>query len=242
MLTKICSKCKTEKPITEYGKKENQLQFACKSCANIISKEWYAKRKHDPDRKKIFFNRSKKRERYLQSLVNSIKAKLGCAICDEKEPCCLDFHHKSGNKDRNVSAWVFKKSIKNVISEIQKCVCVCSNCHRKIHAGKIPCLNIEISLDEIKTMISSFELDNPWIVKYERSKKPKVLKNECTICYKKTNNPKYCSSDCKTIGQRKVLRPSIEELEHYMKTMSMVAIGKMYGVSDNAIRKWLKKK
>jgi hypothetical protein len=106
MLTKICSKCKTEKPITEYGKKGNQLQFACKSCANIISKEWYAKRKHDPDRKKILFNRSKKRERYLQSLVNSIKAKLGCAICDEKEPCCLDFHHKKGEKDRNVSAWV----------------------------------------------------------------------------------------------------------------------------------------
>jgi hypothetical protein len=106
----------------------------------------------------------------------------------------------------------------------------------------MPCPDIEIKLDDIKPMVSSFELDNPWIVKYERNKKAKVFKNECTVCCKKTNNAKYCSPNCKTIGQRKVLRPSIEELEHYMKTMSMVAIGKMYGVSDNAIRKWLRKK
>ena len=41
--------------------------------------------------------------------------------------------------------------------------------------------------------------------------------------------------------QRKVKnRPSFEELEEMRKTMPMTKIGKMYGVSDNAVRKWIR--
>lgn len=39
---------------------------------------------------------------------------------------------------------------------------------------------------------------------------------------------------------RKVERPSYEQLQSDIKEMSMVQVGKKYGVSDNAIRKWLK--
>jgi len=39
---------------------------------------------------------------------------------------------------------------------------------------------------------------------------------------------------------RKVERPSKEELEELIKKYSMVKIGKMYGVSDTAVRKWIK--
>ncbi len=43
------------------------------------------------------------------------------------------------------------------------------------------------------------------------------------------------------IKQRKVKnRPSLEELEKLMETLPMTKIGEMYGVSDSAIRKWLK--
>ena len=44
------------------------------------------------------------------------------------------------------------------------------------------------------------------------------------------------------IKQRKVKnRPSKEELKFLIKEKSMVKIGKMYGVSDNSVRKWCKK-
>lgn len=42
------------------------------------------------------------------------------------------------------------------------------------------------------------------------------------------------------LSQRKVKeRPSLDELNEMLKTMSYCAIGRKYGVSDNAIRRWI---
>lgn len=62
-----------------------------------------------------------------------------CQKCVENDPICLDFHHidpsqKEGTISRMVNEFRSKESI---MEEIKKCVLVCSNCHRKIHAGKI---------------------------------------------------------------------------------------------------------
>jgi transposase-like protein len=40
--------------------------------------------------------------------------------------------------------------------------------------------------------------------------------------------------------RRKVERPGYEQLLADLGTMSMVAVGRKYGVSDNAVRKWLR--
>jgi uncharacterized protein YjcR len=40
------------------------------------------------------------------------------------------------------------------------------------------------------------------------------------------------------ISYRKCKRPTKEELKQMIETMSWVAIGKKYNVSDNSIRKW----
>jgi hypothetical protein len=39
---------------------------------------------------------------------------------------------------------------------------------------------------------------------------------------------------------RKVTRPSYEQLVSDLESMSFLAVGRKYGVSDNAIRKWLR--
>ena len=39
---------------------------------------------------------------------------------------------------------------------------------------------------------------------------------------------------------RKVERPSYEQLKEDVRTMSMLAVGRKYGVSDNAVRKWIR--
>lgn len=50
---------------------------------------------------------------------------------------------------------------------------------------------------------------------------------------------KYCQK-CFHISTRKVNRPSKEKLTSLISNTSFVKIGKMYGVSDNTIRKWCK--
>lgn len=59
---------------------------------------------------------------------------------------------------------------------------------------------------------------------------------------------KFCSWGCYESSSRScaenargIPRPSSEQLLQDVSTMSMVAVGRKYGVSDNAVRKWLSK-
>jgi hypothetical protein len=60
---------------------------------------------------------------------------------------------------------------------------------------------------------------------------------------------RYCSQRCGTHstgaheprpGRRKVLRPSYGQLLADLEASNFVAVGRKYGVSDNAVRKWLR--
>ena len=60
---------------------------------------------------------------------------------------------------------------------------------------------------------------------------------------------RYCSQQCGSHSKgshaprperRKVPRPSYEELVSDVQSMSFLAVGRKYGVSDNAVRKWLR--
>lgn len=72
----------------------------------------------------------------LRPYVLEFKAK-GCLLCPEKTPCCLSAHHLDpSGKDFDISMACKKGvSIEALKAELEKCVCVCENCHRKIHAG-----------------------------------------------------------------------------------------------------------
>lgn len=48
----------------------------------------------------------------------------------------------------------------------------------------------------------------------------------------------YCGRECMDFDKRKVARPSMETLAVDLNTMSFLAIGRKYGVTDNSIRKW----
>ena len=63
----------------------------------------------------------------------------------------------------------------------------------------------------------------------------------CAWCGEDTLNKKYCSGKCSGLDHRKVTeRPSIKALLEELKTQSFCALGIKYGVSDNAVRKWIK--
>lgn len=76
------------------------------------------------------------------------------------------------------------------------------------------------------------------------SGKPKATKEQyCLVCNLtlQLKQKKFCSVDCESFGTRKTPRPSKEELEIDMKSMSFLAMGRKYNVSDNAVRKWARK-
>lgn len=67
----------------------------------------------------------------------------------------------------------------------------------------------------------------------------------CKICgkiFKANPSSKniYCSQKCSHEDQKKTNWPSTEQLIEDIKNLPIIKIGKKYGVSDNAIRKWCK--
>lgn len=64
--------------------------------------------------------------------------KLGgcCSKCGETRPWALEFHHE-GDKDFVISQNK-ELRISELEQEIEKCICLCANCHREVHrSGKV---------------------------------------------------------------------------------------------------------
>jgi hypothetical protein len=70
------------------------------------------------------------------AIVNAVKA-TGCIFCGESEVACLDLHHLDpAAKETTVSYLITcHAKLETLLTEIAKCVVVCANCHRKLHAG-----------------------------------------------------------------------------------------------------------
>lgn len=131
---KVCPRCKVNRSENEWSKSSSRkdgLQVYCKVCQKSINSDHY---KNSYKEKQVEINRSNRAA--LRDRVNSYKA-VGCCYCQEKDPCCLDFHHVDDNKEAGVSKLVNSQASWDLIEcEMNKCIVVCSNCHRKIHAGR----------------------------------------------------------------------------------------------------------
>lgn len=72
-------------------------------------------------------------QRYGQEVID-YKVSKGCANCPEKHPACLEFHHLDpSKKEYNISGYRRRGGLKYIQKEIDKCIVLCSNCHRKLH-------------------------------------------------------------------------------------------------------------
>lgn len=136
METKTCTKCGQEKPLTDFNFKNKALgrrQAMCKECQRARERELYGMSYKQKNKDRYTENRKKYRER-MRSIIQNAKSK-GCIICGETESCCLDFHHLY-NKEFVIAGGT-EVSEERLLQEISKCVVLCANCHRKLHAGKI---------------------------------------------------------------------------------------------------------
>jgi Zn finger protein HypA/HybF involved in hydrogenase expression len=77
---------------------------------------------------------------------------------------------------------------------------------------------------------------------YAGKKLKNILKLKCKSCDKQTaksSKSGICFA-CSVFTKRKVQRPPVDELKNQVTLYGYTVTGKMYGVSDNAIRKWIK--
>ena len=75
----------------------------------------------------------RKRKQSIVKWFHDYKKTLSCEICGEDNWACLDFHHV-GIKNHGISNMVRSGyAISSILKEIELTMCVCSNCHRKIH-------------------------------------------------------------------------------------------------------------
>lgn len=141
---KTCSTCKIDKDETEYSfrnKAKGLLQHQCNDCRRLSAKLSYQKHKKAVVAKVLVRNLEKR------DWFQDIKAGLSCCVCGENDPICLDFHHLDPNeKDFEPAKGRHTKSKADIIKELNKCACLCSNCHRKQHAGRLnaPLVKLEI--------------------------------------------------------------------------------------------------
>lgn len=72
-------------------------------------------------------------EERLRLFVWAMK-RVGCCLCGEDDPACLDYHHiDPAEKSFGMSSRVASRGLPSLLSESAKCAVVCSNCHRKHH-------------------------------------------------------------------------------------------------------------
>lgn len=154
-----------------------------------------------------------------------------CALCGyDKCLRALECHHiDPEEKDKDFGNLCLNwEAISN---ELKKCVLLCANCHREVHDSIETYLDLKSSYDTTKAK----EVE-------ERIIDLKVHKVfYCKNCGKEISRSHIRCPKCNAEVNRKVERPSYEQLKEDMKDMSMCAIGRKYGVTDNAVRKWLKK-
>ena len=120
---RICGKMKPIEDFNYWNKSKGSRMSICKECEHEKSRQ----------------TRDTKKQ-----IITDLK-EVGCAVCGEQDPICLDFHHYDPTeKSFNMSAAVMK-TLPDMLNEASKCVVVCANCHRKIHAGV---LNIQDYVSE----------------------------------------------------------------------------------------------
>jgi Zn finger protein HypA/HybF involved in hydrogenase expression len=140
-----------------------------------------------------------------------------CYCCNNTlwldKPIPLELEHVNGDKFDN---------------RIENLTLLCPNCHAltPTYRGKNKKIgNISRSLE---------------IKKHTNIEKTKTIK-VCLNCPKIVGQSKTGLCDtCYKKTLRTVVRPPIDQLLQEIQDTSFLAVGRKYGVSDNAIRKWIK--
>ena len=175
-----------------------------------------------------------------QNVINFVKNRKHNLTLIFGKKCCLcgfndfiealEFHHVHPEQKEFALTSSVIKSLDKQLIEARKCVLLCANCHRGVHAGYLSVPDdFEKFFDE---SIAEQLLQENEEIKYGK-------KHYCIDCGKliPTTDAQRCEN-CARKASRTVERPERKELKTLIRTLPFTQIGKRYGVTDNAIRKW----
>ena len=136
---KQCSVCKEFKELDEFYKaarRKDGRQSACKGCHAVQADNSMKKK---PEKYSAI-----RRQSYKKAVARykEWKEHYSCSFCNEDESVCLELHHKDPSQKEFQISKLRNAKWEKFIDEVNKCVVVCSNCHRKIHAGLIDDSNV----------------------------------------------------------------------------------------------------
>lgn len=79
-------------------------------------------------------DRQQTRQSLLTKMAHRHKVELGCSVCGyNRFGGALEWHHSEDDK-KNDPATALNSSWESYIEETNKCVLLCANCHREVHA------------------------------------------------------------------------------------------------------------
>lgn len=114
----ICKKCQQDKVLSDFYIRSNRKkrpQSYCKDCFNSYCKDRWQQRKHDA----ITYKGGKCVDCGIVSTTNNY--------------FIFDFHHLDPNKKDFTWAKCKLRKWESVLLELDKCILLCSNCHRIRH-------------------------------------------------------------------------------------------------------------
>ena len=238
---KTCHNCKTEKESTEFYNRRNKEGNSpyCKTC----TKAQTLKRIRDFKIKCIKYKGEK------------------CISCNYNEYAgALEFHHLDSEEKEFEISNRKNYNFELIKKELDKCILLCSNCHREIHAGYIKYENGSI----IKSLPESLE----WNLSV--SDKHLKIKKDFDLIIQRYKNKETTKDISKTydvttsyllmllkeegikitdipeqhdiIYTKKGKYPSDEELSKLVWIKPSQELAKEFGVSDVALGKYCKKR
>lgn len=168
--------------------------------------------------KAFSFGSTVNNQRLLKRLVRADKKKYECEKCKIYEwmndSLVLEIHHINGihhdNREDNLQI-------------------LCPNCHSQMERSNEKRRRIKNK----KQKEQRLRLNASFVSKY----KPVRKCSDCMNVIGRRAKTGRCVK-CSQKHQRKVERPTKEALKHMIKTKPWTTIGKEFGVSDNAVRKW----
>lgn len=133
----------------------------------------------------------------------------------------LEFHHPNSDKEFGLSSKGYTISWERMKKELNKCIILCSNCHKETHAG---ILDISMLSIDIQNNVQ------------DKVKKQSI----CIDCGKEIDRKAKRCVECHNLFRRKIIRPSKDILMIDIKNLGYSGTGRKYNVSGNTIKKWLK--
>lgn len=79
------------------------------------------------------------KEQRLRAWTAAYEEDRGCRRCDVDDPATLQFHHVDGEKTAGVGKLIANSAPEErVVTEVDDCVVLCANCHRREHDRHSP--------------------------------------------------------------------------------------------------------